>query len=284
MTTDYSGADQLITKCPEAWLIQYFNILRVARKNSNVGYLRSTFFWAIKQRQMYAKNQLHVHKLHLMQLIPNWNWKLPTDYEMCNLIEDYVEERGVLPTAATDAYLFENWCHKMRVAYVKRKLSNGMIARLEQIPGWQWQHKESITPTYAPNQAWESHYLQLVQHISIYKKAPMGKHKKLYYWMNEQKSNWDKLDTQKKTKLLAIREIIWNPDAYTWEEICKMVDDNIRNNIGLSHSLMEWLRLQDKQFDTLSTEKKNALLALNGPYEMQVRFRYRNTELLCDPR
>jgi len=189
------------------------------------------------------------------------------------LLESYVEREGhakVSKSYKTESgYRLGQWVVVQRTK--RCQLTHQQRLQLEMLNGWSWDSRDA---------AWEegfSHlclYIEENGHAKIPQSFITADEYRLGKWVNAQRMKRKTLTLERASKLDSLEEWIWDIKAYSWEEgyeaLLQYVDQNGHANIGDRYRTLDgyglgnWVKVQRKNRDTLTSEYISRLEALDG--------------------
>jgi hypothetical protein len=184
--------------------------------------------WVDDQRAAYKNGTLPPDRIAGLVAVPGWRWdprEAQWDLAYAALV-DYRAKRDVLfkqlARKTTHRFLGEVvdlgcWINKQRQLYKICKLTAERIARLEVVPGWQWD---------ALAAQWDTAYAALLDYRHQHNAYPaqrsthrfLGEVVPLGSWINTQRSLYkiDKLTAERIARLGAVPGWQWDPYAAQW--------------------------------------------------------------------
>ena len=242
--------------------------------------------WAERQRAIYSDSpsalargvQLSSSRIARLEALPGWTWhRWDSAWDVnLRLLKQYVEREGhtrIPFTHIEDEQRLGGWASKQRVAHRDGKLSRARIARLEAVPEWTWDARES-----AWNEGFDAlvAFAQAKGHANVpstYRSAGFA----LGPWVQYQRSyNSDgTLSKERRRKLEAVPGWTWDPRQAAWEEgfaaLCRFVQRVDHAQVPArfredGFRLGQWVVVQRQRAmrDTLSAEERERLESLPG--------------------
>jgi len=237
-------------------------------KHREDGYALAT--WITRQRR--DREELSPEQVSRLENLPGWTWDaLETQWEEgFTALERYVEREG---HARPPNHFRENelglgaWVTKQRGG--KERLSRHRIARLENLPGWAWDARQS---------RWERAMATLEQFVERegHARPPNGfreNEMNLGGWVSSQRSDRKLLGTEQRFRLENLPGWSWDPRSAQWEEGFTALERYVEregharppthfreNELGLG----AWVSKQREAKERLSTEQISRLESLPG--------------------
>jgi len=229
--------------------------------------------WVAKQRR--DKQNLNPQQRTRLEKLPSWAWN---EYELLweegfNHLKDYANERGHLRVSGKyttpDGHKLGNWVNTQRNR--KDTLSPQYRERLDALSEWIWdileyQWEEGFDHLKA--------YADLYGHCKVPAKLKTLDGYKLGSWVRHQRYTRDNLEDEKRERLDALPEWIWDILEYQWEEgfdhLKAYADLYGHCRVSETHKTMDgynlglWVARQRARKDHLSPECRKRLKALHG--------------------
>ena len=206
-------------KSDDNWNNLYDLLTQYVNKNKKLP-LQKTIYseknisnWVNTQKQFYKNNKLPKERIEKLEQIDGWYWKFDLEdkwNDLYDLLTQYVNKNKKLPLQTTiyKTYKIGNWINKQRYNYLKNKLSNERINKLEQIDGWYWK--------FDLEDKWNNYYDLLTQYVNENKKLPLQKMiysgNNIGYWCSNQRQFYKnkKLSGERIEKLEQIDGWYWD--------------------------------------------------------------------------
>lgn len=105
--------------------------------------------WVAQQRYHRNRGNLDPARVRLLEEFPDWTWDAVTDQweQGFRHLQEYVQRHGDAMVAqkfkSADGYKLGQWVTIQRTVYRDGQMSKDRQARLEALPGWAWEARES---------------------------------------------------------------------------------------------------------------------------------------------
>jgi hypothetical protein len=249
---------------------------RVPASHVEDGYRLGT--WVNNQRQSYRTGKLSAERTARLEALPGWDWN-PVDAsweEGFSCLERFVGREGharVPQRHVEDGYRLGTWVNNQRQSYRTRRLSDERSARLEALPGWDWNPLDA---------SWEEGYSSLERFVAregtaIVPVTHVEEGYALGQWVGNQRRAFrdGRLSAERTARLQALPGWDWNPLDASWEEgfscLERFVDREGHARVPQRHSedgyrLGAWVSSQRtaSREGRLSAERRARLEALQG--------------------
>jgi superfamily II DNA or RNA helicase len=199
---------------------------RVPRSKRGAGEADQLANWVQTQRSRYAKGSMRQDRATRLEALPGWVWD-PHESgweEGFAKLQDYAAIHGdciVLHSLVHDGYRLGSWINNQRTNYSKGTLKPEYAKRLESLPGWVWDVKESM---------WEEGFRHLVDYMKDHKSAtPPPKYRlgdySLGSWVGTQRASYrtGRLSNERARRLEGLSGWVWDTHADQWERTYKLV-------------------------------------------------------------
>ena len=166
-------------------------------------------------------------------------------------------------------YRLGQWVGVQRAS--KETLSADRIARLESLSGWVWD---------AINELWEEGYSELLAFVELegHAKVPLrfktADGYKIGRWVSSQRRNKDKMSAERKARLEAVPDWVWDPVNELWEEAYTELQAFVEREgharvptkykTEEDYKLGSWVSMQRTYKDKLSNDRVARLESLPG--------------------
>jgi superfamily II DNA or RNA helicase len=244
------------------------------------GYALGT--WVHNQRQ--GKDKLPPERRARLESLTGWVWG-PLEFqwnEGLSHLEAFVDQEGHARVQAslktTDGYALGTWVHNQRQG--KDKLPPERRARLESLPGWQWDPYE-----FQWNEGF-SHLEAFVNkkgHARVPRSLTTTDGYALGTWVGTQRSGKDKLPPERRARLESLPGWVWDPLEFQWNEGFSHLEAFVNKEGHASvpqgfrttdgYALGSWVSTQRSGKDKLPPERRARLESLPGwvwgPLEFQ---------------
>ena len=279
---------ELVRETSQSWFEHYGELLKFIEEFKHSRPLKSYKTsggislggWVSTQR---VRSDLLTHEqiALLEKSHPTWTWDAyETDFENAiDELKSYVNKNSSL-IEMPQTFVNENgfklgvWVNGVRQAYKKGYLSETRIQRLEEVPGWSWDHLDAVWEL-AFNDLLD--FLQQNNHLRIPKGYKTESGTNLYTWLHIQRSNYKKnrLSQNRIKKLESLMphwqwtvEESWHT---FYEELMEYVDKykttKLPNDLRTSDGkyLRAWVQKQRKAYsnNSLPEDKVRLLEALH---------------------
>ncbi|MEK6251845.1 MAG: Helicase associated domain protein [Actinomycetota bacterium] len=177
--------------------------------------------WVTEQRHAYRKGTLGPQRRARLEALPGWTWDvLEAAWEKgFASLQRFVEREGharVREPWREDGFSLGRWVGKQRQAFREGRLGRRRRERLEAVPAWTWNTRET---------AWEGGFANLQRfaeregHVQV-----PAKHREAGYelgtWVDKQRQAYreNRLAAERQARLEAQPGWEWRPADATWEE------------------------------------------------------------------
>ena len=174
--------------------------------------------WVSEQRKRYARGRLIRDRVERLEALPGWAWNaLDARWEESfAALASYADEHGHSypprdyqgPARAN----LNQWVIGQRRPGVRDRLTEERRKRLEDLPGWSWEHRQ--TPTWEPSFAALKEYADVHGHASppLDYVSPTGIAVGKWVAALRKPSRTKKLGAQRRSRLEALPGWSWKPD------------------------------------------------------------------------
>lgn len=241
-------------------------------------------FWVQHQRQFRAKGILSGDREHRLEALPGWSWDTRLDQweEVFTRLQAYVKRNGDAGVPLTcidaDGYKLGVWVGTQRGRYAgqpgKARLSSDQRHRLEALPGWRWDARDSAEKFEEAFKRLQAYVKQNgdAQIPALYKTADgYG----LGGWVHAQRVKFANgtLDAVRQHRLEKVRGWTWVDDR--WEEGFRRLQAYVKQKGDArvpqgymvdGQKLGVWVALQRTKYNQakLSADRQRRLEALPG--------------------
>lgn len=176
--------------------------------------------WVQTQRLAFDEGTLDPERKRRLEEVPGWTWDPHADrWERAfALLVQYVEANGdarVPDSYRVDDFGLGAWVGIQRGAHRKSKLAPERVRKLENLPGWVWDHRSAN---------WEEgieKLLEFVQshgHCRVPQRFPFHGYE-LGTWVARQRRDYARgtLDSKRQRRLEEVQGWTWDPHAENWE-------------------------------------------------------------------
>jgi hypothetical protein len=216
------------------WQENYEKIIEFVKKNkktppdSNINKLGA---WCSKNRIFYRNGSLSEEKIKLLESIPEWKWDLDLEeiwQEKYIKVNNFISKNNKYPTVKYEKEkTLANWCAAQRQNYIKGKLSEEKIKKLEELNNWIW----------TPDEKWDIRYEQFKKFALKNNKLPsqhskIKEEKILGFWCSRQRQNYKKgeLDKEEIKQLEEITIWKWYIFEGKWKDSYKSLEIFVKKN------------------------------------------------------
>ena len=180
--------------------------------------------WVAQQRYHRNKGNLDPARVRLLEEFPDWIWDAVTDQweEGFRHLQEYVQQHGDALVSqsfrSADGYKLGQWVTIQRTVYRNGEMSEDRQARLEALPAWSWDPRDS---------QWDYWYSALEDHVRVNGSARVprsgrrsGKADQLANWVQTQRTWYARgsLRADRATRLEVLPGWVWDPHEAAWEE------------------------------------------------------------------
>jgi hypothetical protein len=187
--------------------------------------------WVAQQRYHRNRGTLDSARVRLLEELPDWIWDAVIDQweEGFRHLQEYVKHHGDALVAqkfrSDDDYKLGQWVTIQRTVYRDGEMSQERQARLEALPGWVWEARES---------RWEEGF----RHLQVYAEAhgtarlvrtyvdPVDGYQ-LGMWANNQRASFSRgrLGPERAARLEALPGWAWDVNDASWEDNYRKLAD-----------------------------------------------------------
>ena len=234
--------------------------------------------WINQQRTFYKAGKLSLERARLLELIPNWVWKIRESNGLqwenwFNALAEYTSEAGtsrVSQKTMFKGFKIGQWCCAQRCKYKGHitTLTSEQVQKLESLKGWDW----------APSRF--NDYIQRLRKYALANKNTLvpkeyrtdDDNSPLGAWVSKQRSNFRycKMSQEKIFQLQQIPYWVWERKSMDWDDMYFMLraeaiqsdSFHITNKTVIDgHKIGLWVHRQRSSYNkgTLSLEKVGLL-------------------------
>lgn len=180
--------------------------------------------WVAQQRYHRNNGNLDAERSRLLEEFPDWTWDAITDEweEGFRQLQRYVEQHGDSLVSQSfrcdDGYKLGSWVTTVRSTYRKGDLSKDRQTRLEALPGWSWEPRDT---------RWDYWFNKLDEYVDANGDARVVRTRsgseediKLANWVQTQRTWYARgsLSPDRAARLEAFPGWVWDPHEAAWEE------------------------------------------------------------------
>jgi superfamily II DNA or RNA helicase len=232
--------------------------------------------WAGDQRNWYRSGRLRPDRAAHLEALPGWEWnRYDAKWEKgFSLVERFAAAEGhtrIPRGCVVDGFRLGQWVSVQRTWHNAGRLTEERTARLQALPGWEWDTSAS---------AWEQAFALLAQYVARERDARVPySHVEddfdLGGWVNRQMAagGSGKLSKERRERLEALPRWTWNRQDTAWEEGCTVLERFVdhhgharvpANHVEDGYKLGKWVSTQRTahRVGRLSDERTARLEAL----------------------
>jgi hypothetical protein len=157
-----------------------------------------------------------------LERLPGWTWDVRQDQWELGIqrLKEFIEKHGhalVPAKLVVDGYRLGSWVNMQRTRYLEGSLEQDRIDRLETVPGWTWDARDTV---------WEEAIRDLEEYVEQNGNAIVpityrtANGFKLGQWVSVQRTRYEKgiIAQERRERLDALPGWAWNVQDYLWEE------------------------------------------------------------------
>jgi len=233
--------------------------------------------WVSKQRG--KRDKLKLESVSRLESLNGWIWAFRKESikiaweEGFSHLTKYVDQEGharVPSSYETEgSYRLGQWVSNQRSN--RDKLASKQVSRLELLDGWVW---DVLDASWENGFSYLTKYVDQEGHAKVPKSYSTEDGYKLGGWVSSQRSNRDKLNLERKSKLDLLDGWVWDILDAAWEEgfsyLSKYVEHEGHAQVPNSYKaengyqLGQWVSKQRDKRDKLTPERKSKLESLDG--------------------
>lgn len=180
--------------------------------------------WVAQQRYRRNKGILDTARDRLLEEFPDWTWDAVTDQweKGFRHLQEYVQQHGdaLVPQTirSADGYKLGQWVTIQRTLYREGEMSKERRARLEALPGWSWEPRQS---------RFETGYRRLQEHAKVHGTTRLVRTYvdpsdgyRLGMWAHHQRASFarGRLSRERIARLEALPGWVWDVHDASWED------------------------------------------------------------------
>ncbi|WP_082691823.1 DEAD/DEAH box helicase [Mycobacterium sp. IS-1556] len=180
--------------------------------------------WVAQQRYRQNKGDLDHDRSRLLEVFPDWTWDAVTDQweEGCRHLQEYVQQHGdaLVPQSfrSADGHKLGQWVTIQRTVYREGEMSKARQVRLEALPGWSWEPRQS---------RFETGYRRLREHAEVHGTTRLVRTYvdpsdgyRLGMWAHHQRASFarGRLSRERIARLDALPGWVWDVHDASWED------------------------------------------------------------------
>lgn len=198
----------------------------IARGSDDEETARALRKWCAHQRSRRLANRLREDRIAALESLAGWSWDSheASWNRQCQEVIEHVEKDGCFPTRGSndEAERLAGWCTNQRRYASEGSLSEGRLARLLLIPGWESFSSDSSRARFG----WDEKFGKIVAYVNEHSRFPSATQGNdadvivLGQWCAGQRTRRrnGELSTELSQLLESIPGWQWEPFASRWDQ------------------------------------------------------------------